>query len=211
MPFRALVTAVAVTVIAGHASTARADNQWDEERRNAPTEGQGDLSVWTERRLAIDGHMGFGTPYGLTGVSLELTPIPWWTFGGGLGVSFGGPQLAMSTRVRYPFGHAALAFGVGVSRGGYKTVESWIDASWTKEWAHAYWLNIEASVEHRWRTGLELRIYMGVGSLLNPGSGECHPNLRGYDCDGSGEPLGFLFSQNGVPYVGVAVGHAFAL
>ena len=197
------------------AERARADDQWDDERRNAPTEGRGDTSVWSERRLALDAHAGLGTPLGLIGVSLEVTPIPYWTFGGGIGTSISGPQLAMSTRVRYPFGHGAIAFGVGASRGAYDTAEAWLaDSLWTRHWDHAYWLNLEVSLEHRWSTGVQFRMYGGVGAVLNPADGRCQPdqNNGGHDCSFPGGPLGLLsFSETSVPYVGYAVGYAFSL
>jgi hypothetical protein len=195
------------------AREARADTKWDDEKRNAAAE-EHDASVWTKRRIAIDVHAGLGTPYGLTGASLEFTPIAYWTLGGGVGTSISGPQLALSTRVRYPIGHSAIAFGVGASRGAYDTAEAWLtDSLWRKHWDHAYWLNLEVSLERRWSSGVQFRMYGGVGTVVNPAAGKCEPdsNYGGHDCNSRGGPLGLLWiNETTVPYVGYAVGYAFA-
>jgi hypothetical protein len=213
MRFPPLAAALVGIALSGWtAREARADKKWDDEKRIAAAEER-DTSVWTERRLAVDVHAGFGTPYGLTGASLEFTTIPYWTLGGGVGTSISGPQLAMSTRVRYPFGHGGVAFGVGASRGAYDTAEAWMtDPLWTRHWDHAYWLNLEVSLEHRWATGVQFRMYGGVGSVLNPAAAQCQPGNIGHDCNSPGGPFGLArINETTVPYLGFAVGYAFAL
>src|SRR5260221_2352922 len=39
---------------------------------------------WYARPLALEGHMGFGTPLGLAGAAIDYSPFRW--FGGGVGV-----------------------------------------------------------------------------------------------------------------------------
>ncbi len=203
----AFAFAVALTLAA---TPARTDDAWNDERRDAHREGDGDFSVW-RRQLAIAGHVGFGTPYGLAGVAVEATPIPWWTIGGGVGTSFSGPQLAVSSRVRYLFGHSALAAGMAASRGPYDTNDGW-GGTWRKHWDHAAWLAFEGSIEHRWSTGMEVRFYLGASGLLNPSSGECTPNdRRETRTCASGGPIFGVGNETVVPYIGFAFGRTFAL
>jgi hypothetical protein len=206
---RALVASM-IACAAFAASTARADDAWDAERRKEPYTSDGDTSVWS-RWLAVDGHLGAGTPYGFAGVSIEATPVKWWTFGGGLGVSYSGLQLAVSSRVRYPWGHSAIAAGVGVSRGPYGAVSPICcdDFGWSQHWSAAYWLNVDVvSIEHRSSSGRELRFYFGFGSLLNPKDGECH-SYGDANYKPPCENRGTLFPNSVMPYIGFAYGAAF--
>src|SRR5713226_9316342 len=55
---------------------------------------------WYARPLALEGHMGFGTPLGFAGAALDYSPSRW--LGGGVGVGAGasGPQAAAMARFR---------------------------------------------------------------------------------------------------------------
>jgi hypothetical protein len=38
------------------------------------------------------------------------------------------------------------------------------------------WLNTEGALEHRWGSGVGLRLFAGNGRMLNPDAGICHPH-----------------------------------
>lgn len=178
----------------------------------------GAASAWSTRRLAVDGHLGVGTPYGVAGLSLDVSPIQYWTIGVGGGVSFHGPQLALSTRGRYPFGDTgvknnAFALGGGVSRGPYESCGGdsrfpWgcFDVLSVRDWDAAYWLQFEGSYEHRWAGGAQFRLYGGAEWLLNPAARQCHAVGDARGCT----PPSPSASETHA-YVGIAVGYAFTL
>lgn len=206
-----LALAVLIVASLSFASSARADDAWNDERRDAPHEGDHDVSVWS-RKLAIDAQLGFGAPLGFAGVAFEATPVPWWTLGAGVGMSFSGLQLAVSSRVRYLWGHSAIAAGLGLSRGPYGAISPICcdDFGWRAHWDAAYWLDFDLfSIEHRWSSGRELRFYLGVASLLNPGDSAC----SGYGDANYRPPCephsGTLFPNATMPYLGFAYGFAF--
>jgi hypothetical protein len=158
---------------------------------------------WT-RVLAVDAHVGLGTPYGLAGLSVEVSPVRFFAIEAGGGHSGYGPQIAGMARLRIPFGADALALGGGVSGGDYSAADTFLEPMWSKDWSPAYWVNLELAYSHRWRNGFELRPYVGVTSLLNPGDAVCVPNNNIGDGK-CGNPATRL------PYAGLAIGYAFDL
>jgi len=163
--------------------------------------------VWS-RLIAVNAHVGVGTPYGWAGVAGELSPFDWATLSVGLGV--GGrpfdldtttfPQVGIVPRLRYVTGHSAIGGGAGVSFGPF----DWeVDGQGTAHFDLALWINVEASFEYRSRKGLSLRLYVG-GALLasgDPDSVACVDGTTG--CTAEVDP------PWAIPYVGLAFGYAF--
>lgn len=158
--------------------------------------------VW-DRRLGINLHLSMGGPFGWLGGSLEVAPTRWLVLEGGGGRGISGVQWAFEPRLRLPFPFRkwgfGLALGGGLSGGAYD--DGWRDWLFSNglEWDMAIWANVTASMEFRFSSGFQMRIYAGKGILLNTDS---------YRCDlgrtGCGDPR-----QPTVPYVGVTAGWSF--
>jgi hypothetical protein len=162
---------------------------------------------WARRPLAIDAQLGAGTPYGVAGLSLEVSPLRYVTLASGAGWGANGLQIALSTRGRYPFNATtAVAFGLGGSTGAYKeSYPSIGDKEWVKTWDRAYWLSSEIALEYQRMGGARIRIYLGIEKLLNSGSSACSSNDNMIaQC---------VSSSNGelLPYLGIALGRALPI
>jgi hypothetical protein len=166
-------------------------------------------SVWATRRLALEAQIGAGAPLGFAGVALDVAPVRWLSLNAGAGTNGLGPQLAGMARLRYPLRLIGLGLGGGVSGGAYRWREAQpIDAEGqaVKRWYPAYWGNVEASVEARWRNGFLLRLGVGGSFLVNPEAGACTSEGDVEHCRadhrGDGGPL---------LYTNLAIGYAFRL
>jgi hypothetical protein len=76
-----------------------------------------------------------------------------------------------------------------------------------KRWDPAYWGNIEASIEGRWRNGFLVRFGFGASFLINPESGACtsEGDIAHCRADHQGDGDGPLLFTN------LAMGYAFRL
>jgi hypothetical protein len=152
-------------------------------------------------RLALMGQVGFGTPYGDLGASIDWAPFSWWVFSAGGGANSHGPQWALMTRFRAP--HAGAGLGFGVSGGPFGTCGSLCVGGGDDHyhWSHAWWLNVEGGLENDARETYRIRGYVGMGLLLDTAAGSCQPGSSATngrpDCPTSVSP--------GL-YVGVSLG-----
>jgi hypothetical protein len=149
-------------------------------------ESPGDLAVpaptdrW-QRPLALEGHLGLGTPRGFAGVALDVTPVSWGSFNVSVGQGLSGVQYAGMARVRFASTPVTAGVGAGASAGRYvwdnqcKGPCSLIlqMPAITRVWRPAIWGNVEAFVEGRSAGRFQWRVYVGVGRQLNGGSSTC--------------------------------------
>jgi hypothetical protein len=111
--------------------------------------------------LAIDGHLGIGTPTGLAGLALDLTPHPQLSFSVGAGYGLIAPQLAVMARVRPFFFASGLAPGIGVGVSGGDTGTLHVQDFRELRFEKAMWVNGELLLELR-RGRFHLRPYAGL-------------------------------------------------
>jgi hypothetical protein len=168
---------------------------------------------WFARPLAVEGHLGIGTPLGFAGAAIDYSPSRW--FGGGVGVGAGaaGPQAAAMARFRIPLAEGlGLGFGGGLSGGNYEWVEGgafsvFIDKPSSRTWKPAYWANADLAIEGRLEGGFTIRGYLGRAALLNPSDGKCGAGSASdlYQCQTFHKMDGLALG-----YVGLAMGYAFS-
>jgi hypothetical protein len=115
--------------------------------------------------LAIEGHLGIGTPTGLAGLALDLTPHPQFSFDVGVGRGFYALQLAAMARVRPFFFTSGLAPGIGVGVSGGDTGTVHVQDFRELRFEKAMWLNFEVFLELR-RGWFHLRPYLGMARRI---------------------------------------------
>ena len=111
--------------------------------------------------LAVEGHLGLGTPLGLAGLALDLTPHPLVSVNVGAGRGLKALQIAAMARVRpfFPKPGLALGIGAGVSGGDTGTL-NFMDSR-ELYFEKATWLNGEVFLEVR-RGHFHLRPFLGL-------------------------------------------------
>jgi hypothetical protein len=171
------------------------------------------VSPW-RKPFAIEGHVGLGTPLGLIGVALDMTPMPWVSFNLGLGEGVDGTQYEAMARVRVAPAAVTGGIGAGASSGKYASNS---DSCWWscaaierfpytyREWNTAVWGNAEAFVEGRSGSGFQWRVYVGIGRLMNASASTCS-----FGPLGSPKPSA-CDAPMATGYVGTALGYAFSL
>jgi len=192
----------------------------NEQQGNAPSSSGAARPgpVWTQRRVAFDAHLGMGTPLGLLGGSLEVTPVAALTVGAGVGTSAFGPQVAGLVRLRTaPRREGSFYVGGGYSQGRYEQglsnrygIFSTFDGIFEsmgehpptpwRSWQTARWLNLEIGADTRRASGLDARGFLGIANLLNPNQNEL-----------TDDELGAPSPLNVVPWViycGMAIGYS---
>jgi hypothetical protein len=148
----------------------------------SPASTSSPASTFDVRRLALEGHLGIGTPVGSLGAVLEYAPLPFLGLGAGLGVGSGpssgnhfhGAVVARFRPARGP--KDALVIGLGYSFGGYQRFHLNIDGDPSNDalqadWAH--WAQADIGWERRTPKGFLIRLSMGGAALLNPASLRC--------------------------------------
>jgi len=173
-------------------------------------------SAFEQRRLAFEGHLGFGTPVGELGFVTEYSPWPLFGIGAGVGYGSGSAvslpnfqsraanhlHLGAVTRFR-PLrdDNDALALGAAYSVGGYKRLNlSYADGYDDEKpqmatWAH--WVQFDVGWEHRAGSGFLLRVTVGLALMLNPGDMGCLAICN--------QPVP---SSENIPTIDVALGYA---
>ena len=164
-------------------------------------------SRW-QKPVALEGHLGVGTPLGLVGVALDVTPVRWVSLNLGVGHRTEGTQFAAMTRARFSPTPVTGGFGAGISGGRYTwSTYSFLlgprseHASVDREWKTALWGNVDFHFEGRSGGGFQWRIYVGYATLLNPNQSTC--SFEAPD----GQRLCSERLSN--IYVGSAMGYAF--
>ena len=163
--------------------------------------------------LAVEGHLGLGTPMGFAGLAADLTPHPLVSINVGLGKGVGGAQYAAMARVRPLFlGEVfALGLGGGVSHGDTTNFVFPGDSPEIR-YTQATWVNGEGFAEMR-RGSFHLRMFVGVGRRV--AYSDCT-----YDDANTAMPSGVVRrcseiapstlakydARRTIPYTGVAVG-----
>src|SRR5262249_18823489 len=132
--------------------------------------------------IGVAGYAGAGAPTGIAGGTVEITPAKWVTIATGTGIAPSGMQYAVMPRFRIVDGTMGYGIGIGVSEGAYQSVARYQQDSWNlpnagadsiKTWNHAWFGNVELSIEERHKDGLTWRIFAGAGRVLNASSYEC--------------------------------------
>ncbi len=141
---------------------------------------------WADRRLVLEGVLGFGTPVGLAGVMARFDVAPWVSIGAGIGRTLGGPQCAALILGRLPVARSRKALLALTLESGYSTGAAydydpnpscWDCAHmWTRPVYHvrnAHWVDMELGLEVRFASGFSVRPFAGIAKLVNPGSATC--------------------------------------
>jgi hypothetical protein len=148
-------------------------------------------------KLFVEAQLGFGAPAGAAGGGLELQSGP-LGFSVGAGEGFSGPQVAGMLRFRFWLKpDFNINIGAGMSAGRYEWVEfGFYDTQAHKLWDVAYWGNAEVGVEMGAR--FRVRVFAGLGSILNRNAGVC-ADITPAVCQK-------YYGSDGleVPYIGVA-------
>jgi hypothetical protein len=143
-------------------------------------------NVYEVRRLALEAHLGFGTPVGELGLVTEYSVHPLLGLGAGIGMGWalqGGNALrgALLARFRPLRGkNNALVFGAAYSFGGFQRFELNIGeeepppVADRTNWAH--WAQFDIGWERRAEKGFLIRLSMGGAVLLNPADLGCAPS-----------------------------------
>ena len=160
------------------------------------------FEAWATRPFALDLNLALSSPLGLAGASLEYAPIRYVSLGGGVGTNFEGLQLAGMLRVRVvQLATGALFVGGGYSQGPFRqwygnhygllSAPKALFASMGHDspppdryWERARWANVEAGIEARRDSGLDVRGFAGIELLLNP-----KQNQIGKQYPGDPQPL----------------------
>jgi hypothetical protein len=160
---------------------------------------RGPVFDFSDRPISVNAMLGFGTPVGLIGGTVEINPLSRLALGVGAGTNTEGLQLALLARARpfaWPREKRALAIRVGAafSTGPYgpdltDVMVMGIDHSSPEERARevddayerVYWLQPDVGFELQAKSGFHLVIASGVAVPLA---------YSGHHC---------TFSQSGVP------------
>lgn len=158
------------------------------------------------RPLAINAHAGLGTPFGRLGLALELTAARVFSIEAGAGLGLSGQQVALAPRLRlFERQSVAASAGAGFSYGRFERRRPFIGLDRESTiYGRSAWSNVEASLEGRARSGLQIRGYVGLGVMLHGDLEECTVDGERMPCDGTDR--GVLAA-----YAGLSVGYAFPL
>lgn len=162
-----------------------------------PREDTRASSTFDVRRLAIEGHIGFGTPVGAIGGIVEYAPVPIFGLGVGAGAGSGpsdgnhfhGALVARLRPLRGP--KDALVIGLAYSAGGYQRFhlnfgEGSDSSVGRADWAH--WAQADLGWERRSPKGFLIRLSLGGAAMLNPADLRC-PGFSASSCGSHSETL----------------------
>jgi hypothetical protein len=147
---------------------------------------------WRGHPVALHGVLGIATPWGLAGLSAELTPFEYVSVGGGVGSNLLGWQLAAMARARFtPERRSSFYLGAGYSQGVHEQSASSRDGALSlftgpltsmghnpkrgHDWSPARWVNTELGIERREANRIDVRGFLGVAFLLNADAGVAAP------------------------------------
>ena len=151
-------------------------------------------------------HLGFGTPYGVFGVSLDVAPARWLVLEAGVGINPDeGAEAGFAPRLRLELFHDGyLTLGSGVSWAhryvGHADPIGELIAEHDVAlpvWSPAYFWNTELGFEMLYRH-FACRFYPGYAKVINFSSYTCSD---GQGCDPQG--------ASALGYFGMAFGYAF--
>lgn len=156
--------------------------------------------VWTTQYVTVEAHLGAVTPYGMAGLALDFSPLPWVSLNVGGGAGLDGAQVGGMVRLRFPMGSFAPTISAGTSFGSFKEYGGLFHhVRRSVDWA--MWINGDLGLEYRWSNGARLRAYGGMAQTQR--AVDCRVEDGGYGsgaCDGRGiEKV----------YGGLALGYAF--
>jgi hypothetical protein len=172
---------------------------------------RGDRGAVWDRPVAVDGHAGLDGPYGLLGISAEVTPVRFLTLAAGAGW-YAAPRFAFVPRVRLPVPGTGFAIGAGAglsygasfaSNGSCYGFLCGVDATWAATY-RVFSSHLETSLEHRWRSGVELRVSAGWSHVLQATRLDCSSPFADR-CPAPEQGLGA-----DAAYADLALGYAFA-
>ena len=195
--------------------TAAADLSADTSEDASDEEATRPPDPWATRPIVAEAQFGIGTPLGLAGLAIDYSPVPILGLDLGVGLGLGGVEYAFASRLRVLRAgrrtHVVVYLGGGLSGGAYNTEyagpEVAVDGSQGNfenpvphyHWDAAFWTNLEAGVEIRFKSNVSLRPFAGAAFLLNPNAGMAVTGQRG---DAPTPPERWL------PYLGLAIGYA---
>ena len=144
---------------------------------------------FSERVATVNAMMGFGTPLGLVGGTLELNPVSWLALGAGAGMNGEGLQLAVLARGR-PWAWErkkralALTLGAALATGPHRPFAfdplfGSLDHSGTANqrvehvFDRVYWFQPDAGFELQAKSGFHLVVSQGVAFPLGYSGEHC--------------------------------------
>ena len=182
-----------------------------QDRQDPEPEVSDEGDVW-DRVLAGQVTAGLDTPFGVAGGAIEISPIRYFVFYVGGGVSRSGGRVAGGVRGQAPVGNAAIGLSLGLG-GGSQDWESRTgeDEAFrtSRHWDLALFFHGGLSAEYRWDSGLFGRIAFGIDALLTPEADTCSRGEAGaqescgVSADGLAKPVR--------GWAGLTVGYALDL
>ena len=137
-----------------------------------------------DRWFTLEARLGVSAPTGVVGIAAELSFVPQFGVGCGVGSNLVGPEYACWLRTRGIFGryrNRAFTVSSGLSTAPFKQTEGphFFDddgpAPFERDYTHAYWVNTDVGYESR-SYGFVFRVFGGVAGLLNPDDGVLQPS-----------------------------------
>lgn len=159
-------------------------------------------SLFDQKATSVYAQLGLGTPLGFYGGEVEQTVTSFLALSGGAGIGQAGPQVAFMPRVRLGSDTSAVVAGAGVSYGKYRYSTICLvfcDRSSAVFEGKVTWVNAEAALEHRWPSGLSLRLFLGAGRRV----------AGALPCTADGGCGRLRPTVLVVPYLGTALGWSF--
>ena len=124
-------------------------------------------TLFEERPTTVYAQLGLGTPLGWGGVEWERVLTRYLTLSSGVGMGFAGPQAAVMPRLLLGNRHSAAFLGAGLSYGHYRRDDSCLfDCAPATFQGTVAWANFESGAEHRWESGLALRVFVGFAHIV---------------------------------------------
>lgn len=135
---------------------------------------------FTDSPFALALVLGFGTPVGLVGGTIDYSIDPHLALGGGAGVTLGGPEVTGLVRVRPEITAnrdraRALVFQGAFSMARYRALDfgDEVPDDVVTGADRAFWLEGDIGYELRSKGGFAFLVAGGIASLLNPSALTC--------------------------------------
>jgi hypothetical protein len=155
--------------------------------------------TFDERRFAVHGIVGFGSPVGTLGADFEYNPLSRVALGVGAGTGGDRFEMAVVTRLRpvmfeRPKRAQAITLGVAgswASRMSYPGFSPSLDGSASRvppihaDIEPAYWIHTDVGYELRVRNGFSMFVSLGLAWLINQGDATCQSGGPGCSNNGT--------------------------
>ncbi|MBU1534793.1 hypothetical protein KKF84_05705 [Myxococcota bacterium] len=168
-------------------------------------------SQW-ENKFSVMFAAGLGTPMGFGGLEVGYDLQKNMGVAFGIGRGLGGFQYSGMYRYRFILGEDFYTYlGVGASYGvAAEVLPDHYDDNERFAVEHGFFINAEAGLGWRTLYGFQLRLFLGLTTLLNPGSVECVSNCSHTSAGGTvvyTREEGDMYRV--LPYIGLHMGYSF--